>query len=169
MQIELLCQALTAGGESVRHLLAAVSPQEARFKAKPDDWSILEVLCHLYDEEREDFRYRLDVMLHRSAEKWPPNDPPGWVMARRYNEQNFAEKLEAFLAERRKSVAWLAGLPAPNWDAVYPAPWGPMKAGDMLASWVTHDNLTLRHFVELRYAWVCRAVQPYQVAYAGEW
>jgi hypothetical protein len=169
MQTELLCQALAAGAESVRQLVEGVTPEEARLRPQPGSWSILEVVCHLYDEEREDFRYRLDVMLHRPSEAWPRNDPEGWVVARRYREQNLAERLEAFWAERRQSLAWLAGLEAPNWDATFPAPWGPMKAGDMLAAWVTHDCLTLRQLVELRYAWLGRVVAPYQGGYAGDW
>ena len=74
MQIETLFQALAAGPEAVRRLLTGVTPAEARYKPQPDAWSMLEVVGHLYDEEREDFRYRLDVMLHRPHAKWPPND-----------------------------------------------------------------------------------------------
>lgn len=169
MQIEILYPALAAGPDSVRRLLTGVTPDEARYKSAPQSWSMLEVVCHLCDEEREDFRYRLDVMLRRPHETWPPNDPEGWVLARSYNQRSLAEMLDNFQAERNQSLAWLAGLPAPDWTAVYQAPWGPMKAGDMLASWVTHDNLALRQIVELRYAWIRRAVEPYDPAYAGEW
>ena len=69
----------------------------------PKSWSILEVVCHLYDEEREDFREHLDFILHRQNEEYHVIDPQGWVTERKYNEQNFAEMQEKFFAERQKS------------------------------------------------------------------
>ena len=74
-----------------------------------------------------------------------------------------------FVAERKNSLAWLKGLSRPNWEAEYTTPFGVMKAGDMLGSWVAHDQLHLRQLVELRRARVLQLVAPYDVQYAGEW
>jgi hypothetical protein len=169
MESKILYQELANGVEIVGKLVAGITPTEARFKPNPASWSILEVICHLYDEEREDFRQRLDIMLHRPAEKWPPIDPVGWVVARKYNERDLAEMAANFVAERKASLAWLEGLTAPNWETQYAAPFGMMKAGDMLGSWVAHDQLHLRQLVELRWARVGQLVAPYEVRYAGEW
>ena len=68
-------------------------------------WSTLEVVCHLYDEEREDFRQRLDIILHRPEAKWPPIDPVGWVSARKYNERDLAQSLAEFLARGARERA----------------------------------------------------------------
>ena len=62
--------------------LVTVDEAQARWRPAPDEWSILEVLSHLVDEEREDFRQRLDYTLHRPGEAWPATDPPGWVISR---------------------------------------------------------------------------------------
>jgi hypothetical protein len=169
MESKILFQELANGAEIVSKLVAGVTSAEARFKPNPDSWSILEVICHLYDEEREDFRQRLDIMLHRPAEKWPPIDPTGWVAARKYNERDLAEMTANFVAERNASLAWLEELAAPNWETEYVAPFGMIKAGDMLGSWVAHDQLHLRQLVELRWSRVLRLVAPYGVRYAGEW
>jgi hypothetical protein len=169
MESNILYQELANGAESVGQLAAGITPAEARFKPHPEVWSILEVVCHLYDEEREDFRQRLDIMLHRPAEKWPPIDPTGWVVARKYNERDLAEMVANFMAERKNSLAWLKSLSSPNWEAEYTTPFGVMKAGDMLGSWVAHDQLHLRQLVELRRARVLQLVAPYDVRYAGEW
>ncbi|GIK36296.1 MAG: hypothetical protein BroJett011_01290 [Chloroflexota bacterium] len=169
MESKLLFQELANGAEMVSKLAMGITPTEARFKPNPDSWSILEVVCHLYDEEREDFRQRLDIMLHRPTEKWPPIDPVGWVAARQYNERDLADMVASFLAERKKSLAWLEGLAAPNWAAEYAAPFGVMKAGDILGSWVAHDQLHLRQLVELRRARVVQLAAPYGIRYAGEW
>lgn len=155
---------------AILHALASgLDPGEARFKPAPDSWSILEVICHLYDEEREDFRAHLDLILHQRGETWPLIDPGGWVIARSYNERNLAEMLAGFAAERAQSLVWLRSLSAPDWEAQFPAPWGTLKAGDMLASWAAHDTLHMRQLVELRRSRIISAAEPYGVWYAGDW
>lgn len=169
MQFETLYQELAHGPEIVRTLVAGVSLQEARFKPSPETWSILEVVCHLYDEEREDFRQRLDIILHRPADPWPPIDPVGWVTARSYNTRDLSEMLESFQVEREKSLAWLKGLAQVDLEAECRTSFGSMKAGDMLSSWVAHDNLHTRQLVELRRARLENLTAPYDIRYAGDW
>jgi hypothetical protein len=153
----------------VRALVQGVSDEQARWKSAPDTWSILEVVNHLLDEERHDFRVRLDYTLHRPGEPWPPIDPQGWVVEHRYNEQDLGDSLDAYLAERGASLAWLRGLEEPDWQATYQAPWGPISAGDLFASWVAHDLLHTRQTVELLWAYGVAELRPYQTRYAGEW
>ena len=169
MQFEILYQELARGAEIIPALVSGITQAEARSRPAPESWSVLEVVCHLWDEEREDFRQRLDIILHRPAETWPPIDPKGWVITRKYNDRDLAEMLDHFVAERNQSLAWLRRLSAPNWDAECATPFGPIKAGDMLASWVAHDNLHMRQLVELRRSRVVSIAEPYDVGYAGEW
>jgi hypothetical protein len=169
MQFELLYQQLAGGAEIVQQLVAGITPAEARTRPNPESWSVLEVICHLYDEERDDFRQRLDITLHHPQQKWPPIDPVGWVTTRNYADRDLPQALNDFKTERHLSLTWLRGLSAPNWDAEYPAPFGPMRAGDLLASWVAHDTLHIRQLVELRYARLTKLVQPYDIRYAGDW
>jgi hypothetical protein len=153
----------------IRALIQGVSDGQARWRPSPDAWSILEVVNHLLDEERRDFRVRLDYTLHRPGEPWPPIDPQGWVTEHRYNDQDLGASLDAYLAERQASLTWLGGLPAPDWQATYEAPWGPISAGDLFASWVAHDLLHTRQIVELLWAYGTAELRPYQTRYAGEW
>ncbi len=164
------CKALQqANAERIRLLATSVSDEQARWRPDPDSWSLLEVVNHLYDEEREDFRVRLDYILHRPGDSWPPIDPQGWVTARDYNSRDLAESLENFLAERRKSLEWLEGLGEPDWEAKVEDPRGVMRAGDMYSAWVAHDGLHLRQLVELHYLYWRAQAQPYDVGYAGDW
>jgi len=160
---------LTRQAEAIRTLVHGVPDEQARWKPSPDDWSILEVIHHLYDEEIEDFRAHLVHILYHADQPWPRIDPGGWVTERRYNEQDPATVLARFLATRQESLAWLSSLDAPNWHAAIAMPWGSLTAGDMLASWAAHDLLHLRQLVELHYAWTQRSVAPHSVEYAGEW
>ncbi len=169
MQFEKLYQELARGAETIRALTVGITQAEAQLKPSPESWSILEIVCHLYDEEREDFRQRLDIILHRPTEEASPIDPAGWVTARKYNERHFANALDKFLAERDKSLIWLKSLSAPNWDAEYIMPFGSIKAGDMFGAWVAHDTMHIRQLVELKHDKVLNLAEPYDVRYAGEW
>jgi hypothetical protein len=160
---------LAADAQAITALVEATTDAQARWRPGPEDWSILEVICHLADEEREDFRMRLDYTLHRPGAPWPPTDPQGWVTERGYNEHDLASALADFRAERARSIAWLESLAVPDWDSSYSTRFGPLCAGDLLASWVAHDLLHLRQLVELHWAWTNRAVAPYETRYAGEW
>jgi hypothetical protein len=169
MNLESITNQMASSARAIQSLAQNVSEQQARRKPGVEDWSILEVVNHLADEEVQDFRTRLDVILHHPGEKWPPIDPEGWVTERRYNEQDLAHSLRRFLLAREESLAWLKGLDAPDWRAAYEAPFGQITAGDILAAWVAHDLLHLRQLVELYWAHTSRMVQPYGVRYAGEW
>jgi hypothetical protein len=169
MDFEGLYAELAQGAETLKALVSGVTQEQAQIKPTPEAWSILEVVCHLYDEEVNDFRPRLDVMLNRPNDVPPPNNPQEWITERRYNEQDLGEMLGKFLEEREKSLAWLRTLEGANWEAPYTTPWRVMKAGDMFVSWVTHDILHMRQLVELRYARVLTLSAPYDVDYAGGW
>jgi hypothetical protein len=153
----------------IEALVKGVTDDGARWKPDPDSWSILEVINHLYDEEREDFRVRLEIILTGQDREWPPIDPQGWVTERRYNERQLEPSLKAFLEERDRSLEWLHSLGKPNWGALYVSPFGSIRAGDMFAAWVTHDQLHLRQLVELHRLRTAELALPYSLEYAGDW
>ena len=169
MEFKTLYQELTHSTEMLRSLLAGIGAEEARMKPSKATWSILEVTCHLYDEEREDFREHLDFILHRQDEEYHRIDPQGWVKQRRYNQQDFKKMQAKFFRERRKSLLWLKGLKDADWNITYKASWGSMSAGVMFASWIAHDNLHIRQLVELRRWHIERMSKPYNIRYAGDW
>ncbi|HSL46383.1 MAG TPA: DinB family protein [Anaerolineales bacterium] len=169
MNFDILYRELQNSTEMIRTLLAGLTQEEVQSKPDNKSWSILEVVCHLYDEEREDFREHLDSILYRTNEEWAPFNPQGWVTERKYNEQDFAVMREKFFAEREISLEWLKGLTGADWDTTHTSSFGSMKAGDMFASWVAHDNLHIRQLAELRRARIENITRPYWIEYAGDW
>jgi DinB superfamily len=154
----------------IRALAGGVDAEQARWKPAPEKWSILEVVNHLADEEVEDFRTRLDLVLHRPGEPWPPIDPQGWVAARGYAGRELGESLDRFARERERSLAWLQTLADVDWERAYVHPAaGPITAGSLLASWVAHDLLHIRQVTKLRYDWLAARAHPHSPAYAGPW
>ena len=169
MDLAFLTTQLANHANTIQSLTLGLSDEQARWKPDPQSWSILEVINHLYDEECSDFRVRLDIILHDPAQPWPPINPAGWVTERLYNQRDLVQSMANFLDERHKSLAWLSGLDAPDWQASVTSPFGTMRAGDMFSAWVAHDLLHLRQLAELHWAWTLKSAQPYQVNYAGEW
>jgi hypothetical protein len=161
---------LSANADAIAALARGVSEAQAHWKPAPDEWSILEVICHLYDEEREDFRTRVDHTLHKPEAAWPPIDPMGWVTERGYNQREFGSSLGALLRERQASLEWLAGLQNPNWNSTHTHPrLGSMTAGEVLAAWVAHDHLHIRQLNQLHWQFLAQTVAPLSLNYAGGW
>lgn len=169
MKFQTLYQELAQSTKMLQSLLAGISKDEARLKPSKGTWSILEVTCHIYDEEREDFREHLDFILHRQNETWHSIAPQAWVKLRKYNEQDFGKMKAKFFRERTKSLAWLRELKDADWSITYKSKFGPMRAGDMFASWVAHDNLHIRQLVELRRWHIEKNTRPFKIRYAGDW
>jgi hypothetical protein len=170
MEPKMIIDQLELDGNRIRLLVEGVSPEQAHLKPDPESWSMLEVINHLYDEEREDFRAHLNFILNNPTGNWPSIDPQGWVTTRGYNQCEVLQSLRNFLAERKASIDWLKTLEVSDWNGGVTAPWGGLiTAGDMLSSWAAHDLLHMRQLVELNRAYVLQLAAPYNVEYAGTW
>ncbi len=144
---------------------------EAAYLWKPsqEKWCLLEVICHLYDEEREDFRTRTKSILETPEKKLPKFDPVVWVTERKYMEQDYGKKLSAFLFERQASIEWLRSLKEPQWDNAFQHPTlGAFSAQFFLTNWLAHDYLHIRQATKLKYGYL-QATSGNKLAYAGEW
>lgn len=166
-------EAITAALERNRavfsHLSSDRHPDATRWRPAPGKWNLLEIVCHLYDEEREDFRARVRYALESPGTPLASIDPAGWVKSRDYAAQDFAEKLAAFLRERDASIAWLRSLRSPRWDAAFEHPQlGRVTAGFFLANWLAHDYLHLRQITRLEYQRLQQEAGE-NLRYAGEW
>lgn len=160
-QLERNAQTFTA-------LLAGVTSDEAAHKAAPEKWSILDVVNHLADEERTDFRMRLNLTLHHPEQDWPPINPEESVKKPAYTGRTLDEALADFLAERTNSIEWLRSLGTLDLTAVHTHPrFGSMSAGNLFYSWLAHDYRHIRQIARLRYEYLAAVIAPYDVEYAG--
>lgn len=161
---------LSVNATAIEHLVAGMDAAQARWKPTPGDWSALEVINHLADEEREDFRARIQHVLSGSDEPAPPINPEGWVVERAYNQRDLGESVADYLQERQRSLEWLRGLTDVSWDMpVRDSPRLGFRIGDLLVSWVAHDILHQRQLIELKWAYGLTTYTPYDADYAGDW
>jgi hypothetical protein len=147
--------------------LQGKSKEEYTFKPSPEKWCMLEVLCHLVDEEMEDFRTRVEYVLRDPNEALPTFDPTKWPASRNYMGQDYSAKLPEFLAEREKSVTWLESLIDPQWDNAYQHPkLGPLSAELFLANWLAHDYIHIRQLNRLAFEYL-QHQSRIDLSYAG--
>jgi len=151
-------------------LLEGVADAQARWKPDLDKWSILEVLNHLGDEEEQDFRVRLRLVLEEPQGDWTPIDPARWAIDRQYNKREPGESLERFLKARKESLGWLRTLQGTDWGRVHEGNVGPpLRAGDLLCSWLGHDIIHIRQINRLHREYLVSECSRFSPDYAGAW
>jgi DinB superfamily len=148
-------------------VVGGLTPERWRARPALDEWAAVEIVCHLRDEEAEDFGARVRVILESGA-RFAPIDPEGWAIARRYHEADPAAALAAFREHRAASLALLATAIPDRFTASGESPSGLRLSGlDLLAAWVTHDGLHLRQLAgTLTREWADRWA-PLRADYAG--
>lgn len=150
-------------------LFSGVTREEYLWKPSEDKWCLLEIICHLYDEEREDFRTRTRSTLETPDQALPMFDPVAWVTERKYLEKDYQSMVANFLAERTASVNWLRSLDNPNWQNAFQHPsLGPLTAHHFLSNWLAHDYLHIRQATKLKYGYL-KELTGNDLSYAGDW
>ncbi len=150
-------------------LLKDVELGMIHWKQDKDTWCLLEILCHLYDEERDDFRFRVNWLLEKPGETPPPFNPMEWVLDHNYMQQDYEPMLYKFIAERENSLRWLNSLNNPNWGNYFKHPkLGKLSASYYLNNWLAHDYLHIRQILKLKFDYL-EHVSGNDLNYAGKW
>lgn len=139
------------------------------WKQNDQKWCLLEIVCHLYDEEREDFRARVKRTLEEPGKELDKIDPSSWVTSRKYIEQDYPTKLNGFLAERDNSIKYFESLEIPKWDNFYQHPkFGKMSSELFFTNCLAHDYLHIKQIIRLKYDYL-DAMTNEKLNYAGNW
>ena len=80
-----------------------------------ENWSVVEVICHLRDAEERGLE-RMRAMRDADAPFLPAYDQDVWARERNYAAADLREALAAFLQLRAQHVADLAALPPVAWE-----------------------------------------------------
>jgi hypothetical protein len=168
--MEEIIRQMSGNAQAIRALVQTLSDGAARWKPNPETWCMQEVMDHVYNEERIDFRKHLKEMLSDPPQPWGEFHPEEYISVKDHRQA-----LEGFLTEREASINWLKSLGSQDWEVASRTPFTHegrevvLRAGDVLASWVEHDHLHLRQMNELLHAWNEHRAAPYSVQYGGGW
>lgn len=169
MQHKIIIQSLENNIAAFNSILSGVDEKLQVWKFHAEKWNLLEIICHLYDEEREDFRARLKSVLDDPKKDFRAIDPVAWVMERKYSKKDYTDTLDAFLDEREESIKWLRSLNNPKWENAYDHPkLGALSGNLFLANWLEHDYLHLRQILNIKHEYL-KAISGQKLNYAGDW
>jgi hypothetical protein len=148
-------------------LLGGLEAATWRARPAPAEWSPVEIVCHLRDEEVEDFGARVRVIV-AGGTGFAPIDPERWAVERRYREADPREALASLNERRAASLAFLGTITADSLTATVGHPRaGPLSGLDLVVAWVAHDRLHLGQLAgTLARLWADRWA-PLRSDYAG--
>jgi len=155
-------------------LLTGLDEAAWRTRPVPAEWAPVEIVCHLRDEEIEDFGARFRVAVEGGT-SFVPIDPERWATERRYAEDDGPRALAAFRERRAASLRFVDGLAHSGrafaslqlLRSVEHARLGRLSGADILAAWVEHDRLHLAQLAAtLARGWATRWA-PLRTEYSG--
>lgn len=95
-------------------LLAEVKPHQWLQRPDPHEWSILQIICHLWQSEAPVHRARLQAILERDDPFIAVPPPPGPDIPPCHDDGY--EALHCFQREREETIRLLSALTPTQWD-----------------------------------------------------
>jgi hypothetical protein len=105
---------LTMQSDTVRQRLSGVNATQAAYRYAEGKWSVREVVGHLADAERI-FGYRLLRIGRGDETPLSGFDENMYVPAGAFEQRDFGDLLEEWVAVRNATLALVRGLPAEAW------------------------------------------------------
>jgi hypothetical protein len=113
-----LIETLAATPETLAGLLRGVDEAQARSAIGGDEnWSVIEVICHLRDAEEIGFG-RMQAMRDQDKPLVASWDQNALALEKKYAEADLAPALTAFTKTRSEYVAALKALKPEQWERV---------------------------------------------------
>lgn len=138
-----------------------------RARPAPKEWSALEIVCHLRDEELEDFGARVRVIATGGV-SFGPIDPERWAVERRYGDDEPRAALGLLKDRRASNLGFLATIDPKRLEHDVDLPRAGRLTGlDLLAAWVTHDRLHVAQLVATLARGGANRWAPLRTEYAG--
>jgi DinB superfamily len=100
----------------IARLVNDLPPSQLAVRPSPDDFSVLENVCHLRDLEIEGYAVRIQRMLAEDCPTLADFDGTRVAMERDYNKQNLSEALAEFTLARRRNLALMQNMADDRFD-----------------------------------------------------
>ena len=92
--IQILVEQLARNQHTLQHMLSNRTSKEYKWKKQKEKWCLLEIVCHLCDEEQFDFRARIQHIFNSPKTEPPSFNPLAWVTDHNYMGQNYEQKIQ---------------------------------------------------------------------------
>ena len=126
-------------------LLSELSADAWTSSSHPEEWSLVEVVSHLRDVEREVNLPRIQIFLNKENPFITADDTDVWAAERGYAKQDGETALRDFIAVRMETLDALNNLTDEDWQrAGRHAIFGPITLQEQLGFMAEHDRVHLR-------------------------
>ena len=111
-----LLDAIKVMPDTLNGLLSRVSDEQAKAaKGGDENWSVVEVVCHLRDAEEFTLK-RVEAMRDQDNPQIVGYDQAALAMERKYNKADLQSALQGFLSLREKLITTLSALSPEAWE-----------------------------------------------------
>ncbi len=125
---------------------APFSPEQARWRPAPGEWSVIEIVGHLADSERI-FSYRALRIARNDPTPLPGADLEAYVPAADFESRTLPDVVGEYVAVRHATVALLRSLDAAAWTRRGTADGNPISVRALAYILAGHET---HHVEELR-------------------
>ncbi|HEY6073972.1 MAG TPA: DinB family protein, partial [Anaerolineales bacterium] len=141
---------MTAAPASIADLMEELPIESWAVRPKPGEWSLVEVLCHLRDTEREVNQPRLQRLRNEEEPFIPARSTDEWADERGYIRQDGRMAYKDYLAARLETLKTLNALSLADWNRrARHSIFGPTTLLEMIGFMATHDRIHIQQIWKL--------------------
>lgn len=133
---------------AVLDAVRCLSDQQWGVRPAEDEWSLVEIVCHLRDSELEVLLPRIERVLSEDEPFLSAVDADQWAEQRSYGLEHGPTALREYVRARMDNYGRLAALPETAWERrARHALLGPTDLAELVSIALEHDRL---HLAQLR-------------------
>jgi FMN phosphatase YigB (HAD superfamily) len=143
--------AIMASTPAVLHdLLSGLSAESWSRESTPEDWAVIEVLCHVRDTELEVHQMQLQTLREQTRPFIPRPDAAVWAKQRKYLNEDGPAALRAFTAARIETLKQLDAVGDRMWlRRARHAIFGPTDFLEVVGFMADHDRMHIQQVANI--------------------
>ena len=136
---------MAATPASLDALLRDLDKKEWIIKSSPEDWAMIEIVCHLRDSESELNQMQIQLFGNGKEPFIPRPDAAVWARQRSYLNEDPEKALAGFISSRRQTIDMLNNLPLQHWALkARHSIFGPTNFLEVIGFMTEHDRLHIQ-------------------------
>lgn len=145
---------ILASTPAVLHTMAAgLSSEEWKHEPSPEDWALIEIICHLRDTEREVHHPQIEILREEAKPFVPRPDAAVWAKQRNYLDEEGEQAISSFTAARLQTLHEVRTFDPSIWERpARHAIFGPTNAREVVGFMADHDRLHVQQAWQTRRA-----------------
>ena len=130
---------------AIATLLEEISNEHWAYRPDQDEWSIVEIICHLRDTDIEVNLPRLNILLYEDNPFIEAVDADTWALEREYNLYDGPTALSEFINTRKEQITILDSIQPEEWNInARHSILGPTTLQELMYIIARHDRLHIQ-------------------------